>query len=405
MEATKPSDLKPTSAFSEIVKKHLRHGLLIGQSQTDSLKSIVIRRTPEGETPEFAYFCFEKGSIPILHFVSNHNSLVRMSSKGIFTKAMPFSPDISPVITPLSLTPEKADTKASNQDLKPEYSHAIQRLKRKARTLQKSILKTDPKVSSAFEIDRQKEKISLLTLHLGTLQPPCSKLSLVNEETGNIVEIDLDPDISPGKNLDLMYKKLKKMERSLEIGSFHLAKLKSEHQALTDLIATLSDSMVNSTSLESIYKRFQIPVEVQKKKQALEDSDSKPYREFYGKDGSVFLVGKSALENDVLCKKAKGNDYWFHVTTGTGSHVILPARSLKHKTLTPSLIREGAILAIHFSKARASQASEVQFTQRSFLKKQKGAPPGMWLVERAESLFIHYEISELKQILEPGDKA
>ena len=404
IETTKPTDLKPTSAFSEIVKKHLKHGLLIGQSQTDSLKSLVIRRIPEDETQDYAYFCFEKGSTPTLHFVSNHNSLVRMTSKGVFTKTMTFSPDIATVITPLPLATEKGENKISNNDLTPEYKHAIQRLKRKARTLQKSILKTDPKVSSALEIELQKEKISLLTLQLGNLQPPYATLSMLSETTGKVVEIELDPDISPGKNLDLMYKKLKKMERSREIGSIHLAKLKSEHQALTHQIATLSDSMVSATSLEAIYKRFQIPAEVQKKKQALEDSNSKPYREFFGKDGSVFWVGKSALDNDVLCKKAKGNDYWFHVTSGTGSHVILPAKSLKHKALSPSLIREGAILAIHFSKARATQASEIQYTQRSFLKKTKGAPPGMWLVERAESLFIRYEINELKQILETANR-
>ncbi len=404
IETTKPSNLKPTSAFSEIVKKHLKHGLLIGQSQTDSHKSLVIRRITEGESLEYAYFCFERGSTPILHFICNSSSLVRMSSKGIFTKSMTFSPAISPIVVPLSLVSEKAENKTTNDDLRPEYRHAIQRLKRKARTLQRSILKTDPKVSSDLEITLQKEKISYLALQLGTLKAPFSGLSFVSEKTGNTLEIDLDTEISPGKNLDLLYKKLKKMERSLEIGSLHLAKLKSEYQALRDTIATLSDSMVNSTSLEAIYKRFQIPLELQKKKQALEDSDSKPFHEFYGKDGAVFLVGKGAMENDILCKKAKGNDYWFHVTSGTGSHVILPAKSLKHKTLSPSLIREGAILAIHFSKARASQASEVQFTQRSFLKKPKGAPAGMWLVGRAESVFVRYEISELKLILEPLDK-
>jgi predicted ribosome quality control (RQC) complex YloA/Tae2 family protein len=202
-----------------------------------------------------------------------------------------------------------------------------------------------------------------------------------------------------------MYKKLKKMERSMELGSLHLAKIKSEYLALTNTIATLSETAPDSNTLEAIYKRFQIPVEAQKKKLALENTVSKPYHEFPRKDGTLFLVGKSALENDILCKKAKGNDYWFHVVSGTGSHVILPAKTLKHKALSPSLIREGAILAIHYSKLRASQAGEVQFTLRSYLKKPKGAPPGMWVVERAETLFIRYEIDELKQILGSGDKA
>jgi predicted ribosome quality control (RQC) complex YloA/Tae2 family protein len=425
IEVSKPENLKPTSAFSEIVKKHLKQGILLGKSQTDSLKSLVIHRSSEkssernleSSSEDYAYFCFEMDVVPVLHFVSLGLSLVRLSTKGTFTKTQPFTQPISLECSPLELESRK-DTGRDNeknpenlpsQEMGSEFKVAISRLKRKARTLHKSIVKGETKVSSSEAIDLQKLKINLLSMHLGSLESSRSEILLLADDEGKPVEIELDPELTPGKNLDAHYKKLKKMQKSLEIGNQFLTKAKNEYLALMEFIAMLSqknqDSIgkespaLDSLSLESIYKRFEIPWEAQKQRLPSQDTETKPYREFKGKNGVVFLVGKSAIENDLLCKQAKGNDLWFHVVSGTGSHVIVPAKSLKQKVAEPWVIRQAGILAIHFSKLRASRSAEVHFAARSSIKKPKGAPPGLWLVGRAESIFIRYEIEELAEAL------
>ena len=111
------------------------------------------------------------------------------------------------------------------------------------------------------------------------------------------------------------------------------------------------------------------------------------------------MWGKGPRENDHLTRGAKSDDIWVHAIGTKGSHVVVPRKSLKGGVPGPETKRTAAILALHFSKMRNSRAGEVYITRRRHLRKQKGLPVGLWLVDQAETFYVRYDEEELRQVL------
>jgi predicted ribosome quality control (RQC) complex YloA/Tae2 family protein len=99
-------------------------------------------------------------------------------------------------------------------------------------------------------------------------------------------------------------------------------------------------------------------------------------RTFRSSDGMEILVGKRAKDNDHLsCRVAKSLDLWLHAADYPGSHVVIrnPTRGeIPHQTLL-----EAAQLAAFYSDARDQPKAAVNYTQKKFVNKPKGAAPGL----------------------------
>ena len=79
---------------------------------------------------------------------------------------------------------------------------------------------------------------------------------------------------------------------------------------------------------------------------------------------------------------------------------MIPAAKDIRQSLPQQLLREAAMLAIHYSKLRSDYAGEVYVARRAEIKKQKGMPPGLWNVERCKTLFFRYSSDEIKTVLD-----
>lgn len=104
------------------------------------------------------------------------------------------------------------------------------------------------------------------------------------------------------------------------------------------------------------------------------DGTSLPYwTEFY-KNWEIW-IGKSAADNDdMTLHYAAKSDLWLHVRHSTGSHVII--RSQGKKDYPPEVIRYAASLAARYSKEKHSSLVTVVATQKKYVIKRKGFPPG-----------------------------
>ena len=92
-------------------------------------------------------------------------------------------------------------------------------------------------------------------------------------------------------------------------------------------------------------------------------------------DGYSIFVGKNNIQNDYLTFKfADKNDYWFHVQSLHGSHVIL---KLNGKELTDDIIFKCATLAKENSKAKNDSKVCVDYTTLKFVKRSPSLKPGM----------------------------
>jgi predicted ribosome quality control (RQC) complex YloA/Tae2 family protein len=99
-------------------------------------------------------------------------------------------------------------------------------------------------------------------------------------------------------------------------------------------------------------------------------------------------VGRSAAQNDELTHRVAGpRDLWFHARGAQGSHAILRISSGKGEP-AKSVIEAAAAIAAFHSKARNSKLVPVAFTERRFVRKPRGAPPGTASMDREKVLFV-----------------
>jgi predicted ribosome quality control (RQC) complex YloA/Tae2 family protein len=111
-------------------------------------------------------------------------------------------------------------------------------------------------------------------------------------------------------------------------------------------------------------------------------------RRYRSSDGYEIVVGRGARENDELTfRVARSYDAWMHAADYPGSHVVVRARgrdeAVPHRTLV-----EAARLAAHFSQARKDAKVAVNYTQRKFVSKPRGAAPGLVYLSSFRTLLV-----------------
>jgi predicted ribosome quality control (RQC) complex YloA/Tae2 family protein len=111
-------------------------------------------------------------------------------------------------------------------------------------------------------------------------------------------------------------------------------------------------------------------------------------RRFVSPDGFTILVGRSAADNDILTfELAAPRDLWFHVASGTGSHVVVRNPDGLDR-LPRDTEREAAGLAAGHSKVRTGGRTAVHMTFRSEVSKPRRAPPGTVALGRFRTLEV-----------------
>jgi predicted ribosome quality control (RQC) complex YloA/Tae2 family protein len=111
-------------------------------------------------------------------------------------------------------------------------------------------------------------------------------------------------------------------------------------------------------------------------------------RRYRSTDGYEIVVGRGARENDeVTFRVARSYDTWMHAADYPGSHVVVRARG-KDDTIPHRTLVEAARLAAHFSQARKDAKVAVNYTQRKFVSKPRGAAPGLVYLSSFRTLLV-----------------
>lgn len=103
-------------------------------------------------------------------------------------------------------------------------------------------------------------------------------------------------------------------------------------------------------------------------------------------DGMVILVGRTATDNDILTfKLGSPRDFWFHVSGGSGSHVVV-----RNPDGLDSLPRDtkrlAAALAAGYSKARRGGRLAVHMAHCRDVSKPRGLAAGKVYLSRYETV-------------------
>lgn len=112
-----------------------------------------------------------------------------------------------------------------------------------------------------------------------------------------------------------------------------------------------------------------------------------PWR-YRTREGWDVLIGRSSEGNDHLTvHMARPEDYWFHAHGCPGSHVVL-RRGKGPNEPSKATLEEVAAWAAYHSKARTAGKVSVHWTLKKYVRKPRGARPGLVYIEREKAILV-----------------
>lgn len=186
------------------------------------------------------------------------------------------------------------------------------------------------------------------------------------------------------------YTKAKRAAREiatrLETVESELSALESRRAELEAAVAARDTAALEALTGERESKPTQAQRSKASKKNAVEAT--RGLRRYRSSDGYEIIVGRRAKENDQLTfKVARSYDTWMHAADYPGSHVVIRARG-KDDPIPHRTVVEAAQLAAHFSQASKDSKVAVNYTQRKFVSKPKGAAPGLVYLSSFRTLLV-----------------
>lgn len=202
------------------------------------------------------------------------------------------------------------------------------------------------------------------------------------------ITIRLKPTLSPSENVESLFARAKKLKASVQKIEARIVLVEKEKTYL-DTCARLAEEATDVREVERIHKEFTKHGWIQRpEKEKKNPKVEYRFREYRVAGNWRVFVGQNDAKNDQLTFRfARGDDYWFHARSVSGSHVVLKRDGRKDNPGKAAL-EEAASIAAFFSKARTSSMVPVAWTLRKFVRKRKGAPPGQVVLEREEVLMV-----------------
>ncbi|MDD2215115.1 MAG: NFACT RNA binding domain-containing protein, partial [Eubacteriales bacterium] len=264
-------------------------------------------------------------------------------------------------------------------DLKKIIHNNLNRQYLKKQRLSEDLLK-------AKNADFYRIQGELLTAHLHEITNGMEKVSVINYYNNQMVEISMDPRLSPGKNAQKYFKKYGKAKTAIKEKN---TQLKEVNESITYLesILTFTDNAETIEEIEEIRQELVEGGYLQRRKSSyrLPKSKFQPLA-YHTDDGFQILVGRNNKENDKLTFRiANKKDLWFHTKDIPGSHVILRTDG---KPVSETSILDAASLSAYYSKARSSENVPVDYTQVRNVKKPAAAKPGMVIFTDNHTLYV-----------------
>ena len=192
--------------------------------------------------------------------------------------------------------------------------------------------------------------------------------------------VTLDPKLSPSDNAQHFFERYRKAQAAtanvptlLEATERDLAYV--EQLRLQARLAETYDE-IETTRLEwlAYNDSASASAHVSRPKGARPSAAARRPRSYQTPDGDTLLIGRSGPQNETVTFGLAGpDDLWLHARDMPGAHVILRGPG----TESGAAIERAAALAAWHSEGRGSTSVAVDVTARRYVRKIKGAGPGM----------------------------
>ena len=272
-----------------------------------------------------------------------------------------------------------------------------ERTRQRAHDLLKLLMNSYERVSRKLELQKKelaecsgrevfRVRGDLINANIWRLEKGQNKAVLEDFTTGEPVEIQLDPRLTPAQNAQKYYTEYRKLDTA--------------EKKLTELIAKGQQELVYIDSVFDAASRTDSESDLAEIRRELREqgylkggvrADEKVKKtsdplHFRSGEGFEILVGRNNRQNDQLTlKTAKATDIWLHTQGIAGSHVIIRTEGRQPGEQT---LFEAAQLAAFHSKGRSGSGVPVDYVAVKFVKKPAGAKPGMVIFTNNRTLYV-----------------
>jgi predicted ribosome quality control (RQC) complex YloA/Tae2 family protein len=279
---------------------------------------------------------------------------------------------------------DKAEKDLVKQKVGDLFRFLQNEIARNVRKLDK--LRTE--LAEAEEAEKFRVFGELLTAHLHMLKKGDSNAQVPNyyEESQPVVDIPLDPQLTPAENAQRYFRKYSKLKTGKAAIREQMQAAETEIRYLDTLLAQLENAGLRDVEeiREELEEGGYLKSRGQKERKKQKRDRRPALTRYLSSEQIEIYVGKNNIQNEYITNRlAKPDDTWLHVKDLPGSHVVIRAREFGEATL-----KEAAMLAVHFSKARESSQVPVDYTLIRHVRKPNGAKPGFVIYERQKTLFV-----------------
>ncbi|NLL24017.1 MAG: DUF814 domain-containing protein [Spirochaetales bacterium] len=275
------------------------------------------------------------------------------------------------------------------------YERATLLYEKKARSLEHTLASLNTRIDQTRDFERYKHLGDLLSSNQHLIREGQTSLSVHDWESGEEVEIPLDPTRLPRDAIQLYYESYQRSKGRYENA---LGELKRVQEELRAHQATFERALDRSLPQEEALALLTSLVEESEKEPIVRPSVGLVFQS----GAYTLLVGRNAKENDELLRRhTRGNDWWVHTRDVPGGYVFI--KYIKDKPPPLEVLLDAAYLAILYSKAKKAGKAELYYTQVKYLRRAKGAKMGTVLPTQERNLSVTLDEARLNVLLAQGE--
>ncbi|MFQ5601203.1 MAG: NFACT RNA binding domain-containing protein [Candidatus Krumholzibacteriia bacterium] len=285
--------------------------------------------------------------------------------------------------------------------------------RREGKRLRNLVRGLEEDARKAGEAAAWRRRGELLSANLHRVRRGQSRVTVENlHADGAPVEIELDPKLSPHENAALFFKRARRGARGRATIESRLRRAREDLEAartrsagapvsgswpevLRHAVEVWDASISRATarmSREGLWSPggppWQATPPARTERDAREDQVGGPGRRVVLPGNWEVRVGRSNEENDELTHRfARPNDVWLHACGVPGSHVVL---RVQNRSGNPprDILEAAAAIAARFSKAKHAGTVPVIWTRKRYVRKPRGAKPGVATCTHEKTLFV-----------------
>ena len=301
------------------------------------------------------------------------------------------------------------------QDSQDAIRPVLQAFKKALSAYGRKKIKLEAELSAGEKANDWNRKGELLKSVLGDVVQGQSEVTATDYSSGESCVISLDPTLSPKQNLERYFKRYRKCIKQVTLAGQQLAELDERVAVLEKMREELNQlvekdlghdevaAFLSNPNLRRALSRYlpkPKPAEKKSEKGSKKDLPAKLRpRRFCSRDGLEIWVGRSDAGNDYLTTRlARGRDLFFHLEGAPGSHVVL--RTEGRDDPPQESILDACELAVHYSKQKNTKRAGVHVAPIKYVRKPKGAKPGLVYVSNGKNVDLRRSDSRLRRVLD-----